>query len=160
MKISASIYSNKTQDLPEVIKDLDEHQIDFFHVDCNDDLANNFYCNGDWIGITEQTYVANTVCDVPGFGYNDPDCPTEPTLLADCPSESGTCNNLLIENDWNQDGLVDAEDVVFIDGFGSAFEIPLVHVTIPRPLNLIFLATSNSCRMTQFLITTNSDAVN
>lgn len=37
MKISASIYSNKTQKLPEIIKDLDEHQIDFFHVDCSDD---------------------------------------------------------------------------------------------------------------------------
>jgi len=38
MKISASIYSNKTQTLPEIIKDLDDHQIDFFHVDCNDDI--------------------------------------------------------------------------------------------------------------------------
>ncbi len=37
MKISASIYSSKTQKLPEIIKDLDDHQIDFFHVDCNDD---------------------------------------------------------------------------------------------------------------------------
>jgi len=37
MKISASIYSSKTQKLPEVIKDLDDHQIDFFHVDCSDD---------------------------------------------------------------------------------------------------------------------------
>lgn len=38
MKISASVYSNKEQDLPSIIKDLDEHQIDFFHIDCEDRL--------------------------------------------------------------------------------------------------------------------------
>jgi pentose-5-phosphate-3-epimerase len=37
MKISASIYSNKRQPLAETVKALDEHFIDFFHVDCNDD---------------------------------------------------------------------------------------------------------------------------
>ena len=39
MKISASIYSNTTKELPEIIKNLDEHQIDLFHVDCNDDIG-------------------------------------------------------------------------------------------------------------------------
>ena len=38
MKISASIYSNKESPLEEIIKELDEHQIDFFHVDCDDNL--------------------------------------------------------------------------------------------------------------------------
>ncbi len=37
MKISASIYSNKHQPLADVVRELDEHFIDFFHVDCNDD---------------------------------------------------------------------------------------------------------------------------
>ena len=37
MKISASIYSNKTEPLETVIRALDRHQIDYFHVDCNDD---------------------------------------------------------------------------------------------------------------------------
>lgn len=37
MKISASIYSDKKRPLPEVITDLVEHQVDMFHVDCNDD---------------------------------------------------------------------------------------------------------------------------
>ncbi len=37
MKISASIYSNKHQPLADVVRDLDEHFIDFFHVDCNND---------------------------------------------------------------------------------------------------------------------------
>ncbi|HEU4718766.1 MAG TPA: CBS domain-containing protein [Bacteroidia bacterium] len=36
MKISASIYST-SRDLESVIRDLDAHRIDFFHVDCNDD---------------------------------------------------------------------------------------------------------------------------
>jgi pentose-5-phosphate-3-epimerase/CBS domain-containing protein len=36
MKISASIYSNKHQPLADVVRELDEHFIDFFHVDCND----------------------------------------------------------------------------------------------------------------------------
>ena len=39
MKISASIYSDKKRDLKEVIQDLDEHQVDLLHVDCNDDLS-------------------------------------------------------------------------------------------------------------------------
>lgn len=36
MKISASIYST-TADLEKVVCDLDNHRIDMFHVDCNDD---------------------------------------------------------------------------------------------------------------------------
>ena len=36
MKISASIYST-TEDLEKVVCDLDNHRIDMFHVDCNDD---------------------------------------------------------------------------------------------------------------------------
>lgn len=39
MKISASIYSDTTRPLEEVIRDLDAHQVDMFHVDCNDDPA-------------------------------------------------------------------------------------------------------------------------
>jgi ribulose-phosphate 3-epimerase len=39
MKISASIYSNKLKTIPQTIEELDLHQIDFFHIDCNDDLA-------------------------------------------------------------------------------------------------------------------------
>lgn len=38
MKISASIYSDKSRSLDEVIQDLVEHQVDLLHVDCNDDL--------------------------------------------------------------------------------------------------------------------------
>ncbi|MCF8245878.1 MAG: CBS domain-containing protein [Saprospiraceae bacterium] len=37
MKISASIYSNKHQTLSDTVRELDEHFIDFFHLDCNDD---------------------------------------------------------------------------------------------------------------------------
>jgi ribulose-phosphate 3-epimerase len=39
MKISASIYSSKNQDLPALIRDLDDHSVDLLHVDCNDDPA-------------------------------------------------------------------------------------------------------------------------
>ncbi len=39
MKISASVYSSKSQSLPEIIKDLDVHGADLFHIDCNDDLC-------------------------------------------------------------------------------------------------------------------------
>jgi pentose-5-phosphate-3-epimerase len=37
MKISASIYSTD-RPLQEVVKELDAHRIDYFHVDCNDDV--------------------------------------------------------------------------------------------------------------------------
>jgi pentose-5-phosphate-3-epimerase/CBS domain-containing protein len=37
MKISASIYSDKKRSLREVIQDLENHQVDLLHVDCNDD---------------------------------------------------------------------------------------------------------------------------
>ena len=39
MKISASVYSSKSQSLPEIVKDLDVHGADMFHIDCNDDLG-------------------------------------------------------------------------------------------------------------------------
>lgn len=40
MKISASIYSYKNQeDLESIVKDLDVHHVDCFHIDCNDDLS-------------------------------------------------------------------------------------------------------------------------
>ena len=39
MKISASIYSDKSRSLKEVILDLVAHQVDLLHVDCNDDLS-------------------------------------------------------------------------------------------------------------------------
>lgn len=37
MKISASIYSDSNRELEQIIKDLDNHQVDLLHVDCNDD---------------------------------------------------------------------------------------------------------------------------
>jgi ribulose-phosphate 3-epimerase len=39
MKISASIYSDKSRAIENVIQDLHEHGVDLFHVDCNDDLS-------------------------------------------------------------------------------------------------------------------------
>lgn len=39
MKISASIYSDKSRSLKEVVEDLVRHQVDMLHIDCNDDLG-------------------------------------------------------------------------------------------------------------------------
>jgi ribulose-phosphate 3-epimerase len=38
LKISASIYSNKTKPLNELVRELDSVNVDYIHVDCNDDL--------------------------------------------------------------------------------------------------------------------------
>ena len=38
MKISASIYSSKEKSLSNLVKELDEFHVDYFHIDCNDDL--------------------------------------------------------------------------------------------------------------------------
>lgn len=38
MKISASIYSAKASSLPTLLKELDDHAVNLFHVDCNDDV--------------------------------------------------------------------------------------------------------------------------
>jgi len=38
MKISASLYSSVEKELDHLVKELDRHQIDAFHIDCNDDL--------------------------------------------------------------------------------------------------------------------------
>jgi ribulose-phosphate 3-epimerase len=38
MKISASIYSDKNNDLLETIRQLNDSHVDYIHVDCNDDL--------------------------------------------------------------------------------------------------------------------------
>jgi pentose-5-phosphate-3-epimerase/CBS domain-containing protein len=37
MKISASLYSSKERDFEDLIRELDECHIDYFHIDCNDD---------------------------------------------------------------------------------------------------------------------------
>jgi len=37
MKISASVYSNSNGSLQDLVANLDQHGIDFFHIDCNDD---------------------------------------------------------------------------------------------------------------------------
>jgi pentose-5-phosphate-3-epimerase len=37
MKISASVYSNKDKDLAQLVRELDAHGIDMFHIDCFDD---------------------------------------------------------------------------------------------------------------------------
>lgn len=39
MKISGSIYSDKNRDLETTVRDLEAHQVDMLHVDCNDDPA-------------------------------------------------------------------------------------------------------------------------
>lgn len=39
MKISASIYSDRSRPLKDVVEDLVVHQVDLLHVDCNDDLS-------------------------------------------------------------------------------------------------------------------------
>ncbi|XOV93134.1 MAG: CBS domain-containing protein [Bacteroidota bacterium] len=39
MKISASLYSSKERTLPNLVKALDRCHIDFFHIDCNDDMG-------------------------------------------------------------------------------------------------------------------------
>lgn len=38
MKISASIYSSKGKSLSALVKELDDFHVDYFHIDCNDDL--------------------------------------------------------------------------------------------------------------------------
>lgn len=39
MKISGSIYSDKKRPLKETVADLEAHQVDMLHVDCNDDTS-------------------------------------------------------------------------------------------------------------------------
>jgi len=39
MKISASIYSDNSRPLKAVIADLEAHQVDLLHIDCNDNLS-------------------------------------------------------------------------------------------------------------------------
>ena len=38
MKISASVYSSKEKSLIDLVKELDEFHVDYFHIDCNNDL--------------------------------------------------------------------------------------------------------------------------
>lgn len=54
MKISASIYSDKTRELKEVIADLVSHQVDMLHVDCNDDPS-----------VFEDIRLIRSLCDLP-----------------------------------------------------------------------------------------------
>jgi ribulose-phosphate 3-epimerase len=54
MKISASIYSDKKRPLVEVVEDLIRHQVEMFHVDCNDDVA-----------VFEDIKLIRSMCDLP-----------------------------------------------------------------------------------------------
>jgi ribulose-phosphate 3-epimerase len=54
MKISASIYSDKKRPLKDVILDLQVHQVDLLHVDCNDDVS-----------VFEDIKTIRTWCDLP-----------------------------------------------------------------------------------------------
>lgn len=54
MKISASIYSDKSRSLTEVIQDLVDHQVDLLHVDCNNDLS-----------VFEDIKLIREVCSIP-----------------------------------------------------------------------------------------------
>lgn len=54
MKISASIYSDKSRSLEEVIQDLVAHQVDLLHVDCNDDLR-----------VFEDIALIRSICSTP-----------------------------------------------------------------------------------------------
>ena len=36
MKISASLYSNRELPLPELVRQLDQYPVDYFHIDCAD----------------------------------------------------------------------------------------------------------------------------
>ena len=38
MKISASLYANPSRPLAELVHDLDQHRIDYFHIDCRDEV--------------------------------------------------------------------------------------------------------------------------
>jgi pentose-5-phosphate-3-epimerase/CBS domain-containing protein len=38
VKISASIYSSKDKTLENLVRELDDHRVDYFHIDCNNDL--------------------------------------------------------------------------------------------------------------------------
>lgn len=39
MKVSASVYSNKEKSLEDLVKELDRYRVDFFHIDCNDNIS-------------------------------------------------------------------------------------------------------------------------
>lgn len=39
MKVSASVYSNTGKPLKDLVKELDLYGVDFFHIDCNDNLS-------------------------------------------------------------------------------------------------------------------------
>jgi pentose-5-phosphate-3-epimerase len=54
MKISGSIYSDKKRTLKETILDLEAHQVDLLHVDCNDDVS-----------VFEDIAKIRTWCDMP-----------------------------------------------------------------------------------------------
>ena len=54
MKISGSIYSDKNRELKETITDLQAHQVDMLHVDCNDDVS-----------VFEDIKQIRTWCDLP-----------------------------------------------------------------------------------------------
>ena len=90
---------------------------DRFHSNCNDDLVNNFYCDGDWLGITEETYIQN-VDDITGLPINS--CTFFESDGITCDPDN-PINAEFFENDWNDDGFVNSSDITFIEESGYLY---------------------------------------
>lgn len=77
MKISASIYSDKSRSLKEVVTDLVDHQVDLLHVDCNDDptVFDDIRSIREWCNLPIDLHI---ITPTPGKYYE---------LLRECPVE-------------------------------------------------------------------------
>lgn len=129
MKISASIYSDKKRSLKETIQDLEEHQVDLLHVDCNDDVSvfDDIKALRKWTNIpvdlhiiteTPEKYfdlLRNVPVEMVTFQFEQ--LPKGFKLPADIPGEKGLA-------------IITPTDVSVFDEF-SDYDFLLVMATIP-----------------------------
>jgi len=131
MKISASIYSNKGQELRETIEKLDQNGVDLLHVDCNDDLT-----------VFDDMKMAREITNIPMDLHIITNKPSKYyEKLKDCPVEYVTFQheNLtekLVKSDtdkskWGLAITTDTPVTVFDDYEKDMFDFILIMATIP-----------------------------
>jgi len=131
MKISASIYSNKGQELKDTIVKLDQSGVDLLHIDCNDDLS-VFDDIKMARGCTEIPMDLHIITDSPSKYYQK---------LAECPVEYVTFQHENLKEKlvkpsvskakWGLAITTDTPVSVFDEYEPDMFDFILIMATIP-----------------------------
>ncbi|MFT4661425.1 MAG: ribulose-phosphate 3-epimerase [Patiriisocius sp.] len=138
MKISASIYSNKGEDLSETLKKLDESGVDLLHVDCNDNLS---VFEDIQLGrkITEIPVDLHIITEKPSKYYDYLDkCPVEYVTFQHEDMKEALVKPESSTSKWGLAITTDTPISVFEDYDKDMFDFILIMATVPGQSGGVF----------------------